>query len=323
MNKFSKKIIGLGFVFVGAASICAMTDQKYQELQGNVSEQDAIAIACANSREADDYNLQLAIQQSLEEVTKHGDVTQQNRNEELQNIEIDIGEYNGEFTEQEALEFAKTESLAESVFAPIDNAKQAEAKPESQLSFVVPKNKKELTDDEKNKKKSIKQLPSLSQLEGNYCGYYAAYYAICMLESTSEQDMQRRLNDRDAYNKFLKTWENEVRQVRGRSSDLSLLKAEEISLIIQKTRLKNADSGHIFVEGSVEDQIRAIDVIEDFKTNKNAKNIAFIVNASDVAGSHWFAVMARVNGEMIIADSLGSDRPETSKIKRFYGELFN
>ncbi|KKQ33260.1 MAG: hypothetical protein US49_C0002G0155 [candidate division TM6 bacterium GW2011_GWF2_37_49] len=182
--------------------------------------------------------------------------------------------------------------------------------------------------------RNISQIPCLFQafpgITVNLCGYYAAYFALCMLTSRSPDELKGTLNDRGRFERYLQRWSNFIKTERDRYiADLpedmraefaaagEMLMADQIKSIFENHLADEVRPESVIVDGN--DKFDSI--IAAFKSQEHPADLCFILNTKK-EGSHWIAVWVSKDKGMIIADSMATNRTDFEKIIKLYDDIF-
>jgi len=181
--------------------------------------------------------------------------------------------------------------------------------------------------------------PLLSKLKNygenvfNLCGYYAAYFALCMLKSQTEEELINWLNDRARFEQYLERWRESINKnhadlIKG-SGDAAidsetiadfnsgLLSADEIKSIFEKNLADDISPASVVVQGH--DDISQ--KINEFTSQEHPADQCFILNTTET-GRHWITVLVSKEKGLIIADSIGLNRINFKKITKLYSDIF-
>jgi hypothetical protein len=168
----------------------------------------------------------------------------------------------------------------------------------------------------------FQDYPGLNHTE--FCGYYAAFAAVCMLNNVDDEAaMLAQLNDRDLFNTFIDGWLNVIRNNRNQPAGCSFdtlrfLGAEEVKAVLNS--IAGFDTERVTVNGDIDDEIAMFEKIINFNTDGVAQIV--ILNTGH---GHWITALFKKeagNTKMILADSMAQDR-RLSEAARGVFEFFN
>jgi len=180
-----------------------------------------------------------------------------------------------------------------------------------------------------SKPKKIIQLPCLYHaypgMPSNFCGYYAAYFAHCMLMSKSLVRLKERINNRRELDVYLEYWREMINKHRIESIENSDQEPKEESLEADLTSTEivsilshERGSDKVFVEADL-----GFDEFLDKCVSWINDSDAYFILKTEQDGGQWIVVWVNKIIGIVIADSMATNRTDFEKIIKLYDSIFD